>query len=86
MGTLIDHNCARDGKPTNCWLPHVMEIFALFMLLGIFTTLLIPETKRKTLEEINEQYHDEIDPATLNFRNKNNDIESSSPSQLQHEA
>ena len=86
LGTLIDHNCARDGKPTNCWLPHVMEIFALFMLLGIFTTLLIPETKRKTLEEINEQYHDEIDPATLNFRNKNNDIESSSPSQLQHEA
>lgn len=86
LGTLIDHNCARDGKPTNCWLPHVMEIFALFMLLGIFTTLLIPETKRKTLEEINELYHDEIDPATLNFRNKNNDIESSSPSQLQHEA
>ena len=29
-----------------------MEIFALFMLCGIFTTLLIPETKRKTLEEL----------------------------------
>lgn len=29
-----------------------MEIYALFMLLGIFTTLLIPETKRKTLEEL----------------------------------
>jgi MFS transporter, PHS family, inorganic phosphate transporter len=29
-----------------------MEIFALFMLLGIFTSLLIPETKRKTLEQL----------------------------------
>lgn len=34
------------------WLPHVIEIFALFMLCGIFTTLLIPETKRKTLEQL----------------------------------
>lgn len=31
---------------------HVLEIYALFMLLGCFTTLLIPETKRKTLEEL----------------------------------
>jgi len=29
-----------------------MEIFALFMFCGIFTTLLIPETKRKTLEQL----------------------------------
>lgn len=29
-----------------------MEIYALFMLLGCFTTLLIPETKRKTLEQL----------------------------------
>ena len=29
-----------------------MEIYALFMLCGIFTTLLIPETKRKTLEQL----------------------------------
>lgn len=34
------------------WLNHVLQIFALFMLLGIFTTLLIPETKRKTLEQL----------------------------------
>lgn len=34
------------------WLNHVIEIFALFMLCGIFTTLLIPETKRKTLEQL----------------------------------
>lgn len=31
---------------------HVLEIYALFMLLGCFTTLLIPETARKTLEEL----------------------------------
>lgn len=29
-----------------------MEIYALFMLMGCFTTFLIPETKRKTLEQL----------------------------------
>ena len=32
------------------WLNHVMQIFALFMLCGCFTSFLIPETKRLTLE------------------------------------
>lgn len=63
LGTLIDHNCKKDHKKTNCWLPHVMQIFALFMLCGIFSSLLIPETKRKTLEQISEEYHGEIDPS-----------------------
>lgn len=63
LGTLVDHGCAPDNK--NCFLPHVMEIFALFMLLGVFTTLLIPETKRKTLEEICEKYHGEVDTTKL---------------------
>jgi len=44
------------GSPTtknpSPWLNHVMEIYALFMLCGIATTALIPETKRKTLEEL----------------------------------
>lgn len=61
LGTLINHNCDRDGRPTNCWLPHVMEIFALFMLIGTLLALLVPETKRMTLEEISEKYHDEVD-------------------------
>jgi PHS family inorganic phosphate transporter-like MFS transporter len=34
------------------WLSNVMLIFGGFMALGIFTTILIPETARKTLEEI----------------------------------
>jgi PHS family inorganic phosphate transporter-like MFS transporter len=36
----------------NPWMDHVMEIYALFMLLGCFSTLLIVETKGKTLEEL----------------------------------
>jgi PHS family inorganic phosphate transporter-like MFS transporter len=38
------------GRDASPWLPHVMQIFALFMFLGIFTTLCIPETARITLE------------------------------------
>jgi len=34
------------------WLNHVMQIFAAFMFAGIWTTLLIPETKRRTLEDL----------------------------------
>ncbi|GAA6028209.1 hypothetical protein JCM8097_006917 [Rhodosporidiobolus ruineniae] len=42
----------KDRGGTNAWVPHVLEIFALFMLTGIFSTLLLPETKGKTLEEL----------------------------------
>lgn len=62
IGTLINHGCkAKD----NCFLPHVMEIFALFMLLGFLLSFLLPETKRKTLEEICELYHGEVDATKL---------------------
>lgn len=44
------------------WLNHIMQIFALFMLCGIFTSLLIPETKRKTLEELAGEV-----PGTANY-------------------
>ncbi|AOW00968.1 major facilitator superfamily domain-containing protein [Yarrowia lipolytica] len=60
IGTLVNHNCDRDGKPKGCWLNHVMEIFALFMLLGIGTSFLIPETKRRTLEDLAEELHGEV--------------------------
>ncbi|ODQ74147.1 hypothetical protein LIPSTDRAFT_62193 [Lipomyces starkeyi NRRL Y-11557] len=46
-----------------CWLNHVMEIFALFMLLGFFVSFLIPETKRETLEDICERLHGETNYA-----------------------
>jgi len=51
------------GNPTpnnqSPWLDHVMQIFAVFMFAGIFTSLLIPETKRKTLEEICGELYNE---------------------------
>lgn len=40
------------GPAASPWLNHVMEIYALFMFIGIFTSFLIPETKRKTLEQL----------------------------------
>jgi MFS transporter, PHS family, inorganic phosphate transporter len=51
---LIGPLRTRGATATNAspWLNHVMEIYALFMFLGIFTSLLIPETKRKTLEQL----------------------------------
>jgi MFS transporter, PHS family, inorganic phosphate transporter len=33
-----------------------MQIYSLFMFLGIFSTLLIPETKRITLEKLAGEY------------------------------
>ncbi|KAF9267660.1 inorganic phosphate transporter [Marasmius fiardii PR-910] len=37
------------------FVKHILEIFALFMLTGIGSTLLIPETKGKTLEELSNE-------------------------------
>jgi PHS family inorganic phosphate transporter-like MFS transporter len=73
IGTLKDRNCAKNGLPKGCWLNHVMEIFALFMLLGIFTSLCIPETKRKTLEQLSEELHGEVDITRRDYIN--NDIQ-----------
>jgi len=42
----------KDIGGTNAFVKHILEIFAFFMLTGIFSTLLIPETKGKTLEEL----------------------------------
>ncbi|KAK3390281.1 phosphate/H+ symporter [Podospora didyma] len=40
------------NKKCSPWLDRLMQIFALFMLLGTLTSLLIPETKGVTLEEL----------------------------------
>lgn len=50
IGTLRTRGATKENP--NPWLNHVMEIYALFMLVGIFTTLLIPETKQITLEQL----------------------------------
>jgi len=39
----------------NHFIGHILEIFAFFMLTGIFSTLLIPETKQKSLEELSNE-------------------------------
>jgi len=47
------------GAPgSNKFLKHILEIFAFFMLTGIFSTLLIPETKQRTLEDISNEDQD----------------------------
>lgn len=43
---------APPGSTASPWLNHVMQIYAFSMFCGTFTTLLIPETKRKTLEQL----------------------------------
>ncbi|KAF2185468.1 inorganic phosphate transporter 1-6 /Pi cotransporter [Zopfia rhizophila CBS 207.26] len=40
----------------NPWLNHVMQIYSAFMFAGIFTTLMIPETKRRTLEDLAQDW------------------------------
>ncbi|KAI0598299.1 H+ symporter [Biscogniauxia sp. FL1348] len=40
------------GSDCSPWLDRLMQIFALFMLCGTFVSLLIPETKGFTLEEL----------------------------------
>lgn len=42
---------ATHDNPTP-WIHGVMQIFALFMFLGMLTSLLVPETKRQRLEEL----------------------------------
>ncbi|CAD6449763.1 597b97e7-5e7a-47e8-b754-21c4182f33cf [Sclerotinia trifoliorum] len=49
------------SKHPSPWLNHVLEIYAVFMFAGIWTTLCIPETKRISLEVLSgEDYGDEV--------------------------
>lgn len=45
----------KDIGGTNQFVKHILEIFALFMLTGIFSTLLLPETKGKSLEDLSNE-------------------------------
>ncbi|KAF8072062.1 inorganic phosphate transporter, partial [Lyophyllum atratum] len=48
----------KDIGGTNKFVKHILEIFALFMLTGIFSTLLLPETMGKSLEELSNEDQD----------------------------
>jgi len=45
------------GGP-NRFVQHILEIFAFFMLTGVFSTMLIPETKGRTLEDLSNENQD----------------------------
>jgi PHS family inorganic phosphate transporter-like MFS transporter len=45
----------KDIGGTNKFVKHILELFAFFMLTGIFSTLLLPETKQRTLEELSNE-------------------------------
>jgi len=40
---------------SNAFIGHILEIFAFFMLTGVLSTLLIPETKQKSLEQLSDE-------------------------------
>jgi len=48
----------KDIGGTNKFVKHILELFAFFMLTGIFSTLLLPETKGRTLEELSNENQD----------------------------
>ncbi|KAF8962717.1 phosphate transporter [Flammula alnicola] len=48
----------KDIGGTNHFVKHILEIFAFFMLTGIGSTLLLPETMGKTLEELSNEDQD----------------------------
>nr|CEG04215.1 unnamed protein product [Fusarium clavum] len=51
---MVRQGAAENCKDTECTpnLNRLLQLFALFMLFGTFTSLLIPETKGMTLEEL----------------------------------
>lgn len=59
FGPLV-HKGAKPGSGASPWLNHVMQIFGGFMFCGVLTTWLIPETKRRTLEELSGEDHGSI--------------------------
>ncbi|KAG0088864.1 Inorganic phosphate transporter pho84, partial [Podila epicladia] len=45
----------KDRGGPNAFIPQLLQIFALFMFIGLLATFLIPETKGKTLEELSNE-------------------------------
>ncbi|MCJ1359923.1 MAG: hypothetical protein MMC33_009926 [Icmadophila ericetorum] len=57
VATPLEHigsspNCSSAGSNCTPWLNHMMQIFALVMACGLASTMLLPETKGKSLEEL----------------------------------
>ncbi|KAI9676825.1 MAG: Inorganic phosphate transporter pho84 [Caeruleum heppii] len=86
FGPLRTHGAkpGATGRDASPWLNHVMQIFALFMFLGLLTTFLIPETKRKTLEELAGEVPGtpNYDPVAAGIRNGTAPTKTSNPSSV----
>ncbi|KAF9918137.1 Inorganic phosphate transporter pho84 [Lobosporangium transversale] len=70
LGAIIaqvgfSHLKDRGGLNNN--IPQLLQIFAIFMFIGLVVTFLIPETKGKTLEELANEHE-----LSSNFRQVNN--------------
>ncbi|KAF8939852.1 Inorganic phosphate transporter pho84 [Dissophora ornata] len=48
----IGFSSLKDRGGNNAFIPQLLQIFALFMFIGLLFTYLVPETKGKTLEEL----------------------------------
>ncbi|SAM00324.1 hypothetical protein [Absidia glauca] len=61
----------KDIGGTSKWINHLLQIFAFFMLTGIFSSFLIPETAGKSLEELSRE--DDV-PSPSNNKADSDDI------------
>jgi PHS family inorganic phosphate transporter-like MFS transporter len=62
IGSIISQvgfGLLKDIGGSNAWINHLLQLFAFFMLTGIFSSLLIHETKGKSLEELSGDYDDD---------------------------
>ncbi len=57
-----------EGAACTPWLNHLMQIFALFMLCGTLVSLLVPETKGRTLEELSGEGNMEGGSGSMQLR------------------
>ncbi|PCH42215.1 phosphate transporter [Wolfiporia cocos MD-104 SS10] len=48
----------KDVGGTNAFIGHILQIFGFFMLTGVVSTMLIPETNQKTLEVLSNEPQD----------------------------
>lgn len=56
----------KDIGGSNAWINHLLQLFAFFMLTGIFSSFFINETMGKSLEELAGDYDNEDDFASHN--------------------
>ncbi|KAJ4374236.1 hypothetical protein N0V83_002977 [Neocucurbitaria cava] len=73
---------ATHDNPTP-WIHGVMQIFALFMFLGMLTSLLVPESKRARLEELAGEKDDVYELQASNWRNRGGAAAAATPGDIE---